>query len=77
MSCFTLFKVLLFSYKNELFAPTVEKIRLYSDSLARYGKSPYLYPLYGLGELPQGFARFAVCSNVIFLSKLLKTLRIF
>lgn len=22
-----------------------------------YGKSPYLYPLYGLGELPQGFAR--------------------
>ena len=21
------------------------------------GKSPYLYPLYGLGELPQGFAR--------------------
>jgi Rab GDP dissociation inhibitor len=23
----------------------------------RYGKSPYLYPLYGLGELPQGFAR--------------------
>ncbi|NWW40365.1 GDIB inhibitor, partial [Panurus biarmicus] len=27
------------------------------ESLARYGKSPYLYPLYGLGELPQGFAR--------------------
>ncbi|KRX58304.1 Rab GDP dissociation inhibitor alpha [Trichinella sp. T9] len=26
-------------------------------SLERYGKSPYLYPLYGLGELPQGFAR--------------------
>lgn len=30
---------------------------MYSDSLARYGKSPYLYPMYGLGELPQGFAR--------------------
>ena len=28
-----------------------------SESLTRYGKSPYLYPLYGLGELPQGFAR--------------------
>ena len=27
------------------------------DSIQRYGKSPYLYPLYGLGELPQGFAR--------------------
>lgn len=36
---------------------TLKRIKLYSDSLARYGKSPYLYPLYGLGELPQGFAR--------------------
>jgi len=36
---------------------TLQRIKLYSDSLARYGKSPYLYPLYGLGELPQGFAR--------------------
>lgn len=25
--------------------------------MARYGKSPYIYPLYGLGELPQAFAR--------------------
>uniref|UniRef100_A0A915PPB8 Ubiquinone biosynthesis O-methyltransferase, mitochondrial n=1 Tax=Setaria digitata TaxID=48799 RepID=A0A915PPB8_9BILA len=33
------------NYKNELFVPTAERIRLYSDSLARYGKSPYLYPL--------------------------------
>jgi Rab GDP dissociation inhibitor len=29
----------------------------FSESIQRYGKSPYLYPLYGLGELPQGFAR--------------------
>jgi Rab GDP dissociation inhibitor len=33
------------------------RIRLYANSMARYGKSPYIYPLYGLGELPQGFAR--------------------
>lgn len=33
---------------------TINRIKLYSDSLARYGKSPYLYPMYGLGELPQG-----------------------
>lgn len=45
------------NYKKELYPVTVQRIRLYSDSLARYGKSPYLYPLYGLGELPQGFAR--------------------
>src|ERR1700761_6818572 len=36
---------------------TVERIRPYANSMARYGKSPYIYPLYGLGELPQGFAR--------------------
>ncbi|KAH0445916.1 hypothetical protein IEQ34_025251 [Dendrobium chrysotoxum] len=35
----------------------VNRIRLYANSMARYGKSPYIYPLYGLGELPQGFAR--------------------
>jgi Rab GDP dissociation inhibitor len=35
----------------------VSRIRLYVNSMARYGKSPYIYPLYGLGELPQGFAR--------------------
>ncbi|ORY00129.1 rab GTPase activator [Basidiobolus meristosporus CBS 931.73] len=34
-----------------------ERIVLYMSSMARYGKSPYIYPLYGLGELPQGFAR--------------------
>lgn len=37
--------------------PTVDRIRLYCESLARYSKSPYIYPLYGLGELPQAFAR--------------------
>ncbi|CAN6649133.1 rab GDP-dissociation inhibitor [Trichomonascus vanleenenianus] len=36
---------------------TFERITLYVQSVARYGKSPYIYPLYGLGELPQGFAR--------------------
>ncbi|GAW06028.1 RAB GDP-dissociation inhibitor [Lentinula edodes] len=33
------------------------RIVLYTSSMARYGKSPYIYPLYGLGELPQSFAR--------------------
>jgi Rab GDP dissociation inhibitor len=36
---------------------TVRRIRLYAESLARYSKSPYIYPLYGLGDVPQGFAR--------------------
>lgn len=37
--------------------PTIDRIILYTASMARYGKSPYIYPLYGLGELPQSFAR--------------------
>ena len=35
----------------------LKRIKLYYDSLSSYGRSPYLYPLYGLGELPQAFAR--------------------
>lgn len=34
-----------------------ERIKLYANSMARYGNSPYIYPLYGLGEIPQAFAR--------------------
>jgi len=45
------------SYLNRPARETYEKIMLYTTSVARYGKSPYIYPLYGLGELPQGFAR--------------------
>lgn len=44
-------------YLQQSALQTIRRIKLYSDSLARYGKSPYLYPMYGLGELPQGFAR--------------------
>lgn len=44
-------------YLNDKAITCIKRIKLYSDSLARYGKSPYLYPMYGLGELPQGFAR--------------------
>ena len=42
-----------FTNKDDILFHTKLICRLYSDSLARYGKSPYLYPLYGLGELPQ------------------------
>jgi len=45
------------SYLNAVAKETIERIKLYCDSLARYQKSPYIYPLYGLGELPQAFAR--------------------
>lgn len=44
-------------YINKPARPTYDRIILYTSSMARYGKSPYIYPLYGLGELPQAFAR--------------------
>ncbi|KZS95772.1 rab GTPase activator [Sistotremastrum niveocremeum HHB9708] len=44
-------------YKTKPARATYNRIILYTSSMARYGKSPYLYPLYGLGELPQSFAR--------------------
>ena len=46
-----------FSYITKPARPTYDRIILYTSSMARYGKSPYIYPLYGLGELPQSFAR--------------------
>ncbi len=36
---------------------TFKRIHLYKRSALRFGKSPYIYPSYGLSELPQGFAR--------------------
>jgi Rab GDP dissociation inhibitor len=46
-----------FSYITKPARTTYDRIILYTASMARYGKSPYIYPLYGLGELPQSFAR--------------------
>ncbi|KAF1874882.1 hypothetical protein Lal_00007497 [Lupinus albus] len=49
----------------------VKRMKLYAESLARFqGGSPYIYPLYGLGELPQGFARLsAVYGGTYMLNK--------
>lgn len=49
--------LILASYINKPARPAYDRIVLYTSSMARYGKSPYIYPLYGLGELPQSFAR--------------------
>jgi len=45
------------SYLSTPALDTVNRIRLYGESVLRYGNSPYIYPLYGLAEMPQGFAR--------------------
>jgi len=45
------------SYLTTPAIDTINRIRLYGESVLRYGNSPYIYPLYGLAEMPQGFAR--------------------
>lgn len=47
----------------------IRRLKLYQESLSRYGKSPYLYPLYGLGELPQGFARLSAIYGGVYMLK--------
>lgn len=57
-------------YLDQPCEETLRRIQLYYDSLSSYGKSPYIYPLYGLGELPQGFARLsAVYGGTYMLNK--------
>nr|CDS30282.1 rab gdp dissociation inhibitor [Hymenolepis microstoma] len=56
--------------KNCCALDVIKRMKLYSESLNRYGTSPYLYPLYGLGELPQAFARLsAVYGGTYMLNK--------
>ncbi len=53
----------------------VHRIRLYCMSLARFGHSSYIYPMYGLGELPQAFARIsAIYGGTYMLCKPIKEL---
>lgn len=53
-----------FSYLDQPCLETIRRIKLYSESLTRYSASPYIYPVYGLREVPQGFARLQTYSSV-------------
>ncbi|KAL6347465.1 hypothetical protein AAG906_025710 [Vitis piasezkii] len=59
------------SYLDEPAMEFVKRMKLYAESLARFqGGSPYIYPMYGLGELPQAFARLsAVYGGTYMLNK--------
>lgn len=39
------------------FKDGTEKIRTYLTSIGRYGNTPFLFPMYGCGEIPQCFCR--------------------
>jgi Rab GDP dissociation inhibitor len=46
------------SYLEEPAIECIQKIQLYMDSIGRYGDHPFLYPVYGLGGIPEGFTRY-------------------
>jgi len=46
---------------------TVQELQTYCYSLARYGTSPYIYPVYGLGGLPEGFSRLCAVNGGTFM----------
>jgi Rab GDP dissociation inhibitor len=54
-------------YLDQPASVTAEAIQLYVYSLERYGKSPYIYPLYGLGGLPEGFSRLCAINGGTFM----------
>ncbi|XP_073431176.1 rab GDP dissociation inhibitor alpha-like isoform X2 [Dendrobates tinctorius] len=54
-------------YLDQPSLEAINRIKLYCESLAKYSKSPYMYPLYGLGELPQGFARLSALYGGIYM----------
>jgi Rab GDP dissociation inhibitor len=36
---------------------TIERIKLYMSSIGKYGDSPFIYPIWGLSGLAEGFSR--------------------
>jgi Rab GDP dissociation inhibitor len=48
---------------------TIQKIQLYMDSIGRYGESPFIYPVYGLGGIPEGFSRMCAIHGGTFMLK--------
>lgn len=46
---------------------TVNNIKLYMSSMGRYGDSPFLYPVYGLAGIPEGFSRMCAINGGTFM----------
>lgn len=46
---------------------TIIQIQTYASSFAKFGKSPYIYPHYGLGGLPEAFTRVSAINGGLFM----------
>mmetsp|Transcript_69744 Transcript_69744/g.130230 ORF Transcript_69744/g.130230 Transcript_69744/m.130230 type:complete len:456 (+) Transcript_69744:62-1429(+) len=55
------------AYLKQACGVTINKCKLYLDSVMRYGGSPFIYPIYGLGGLPEGFSRLAAIHNGVYM----------
>ncbi|KAH0482233.1 MAG: uncharacterized protein KVP18_001119 [Porospora cf. gigantea A] len=55
------------SYLRRPCGETLTRIQLYLYSLARYGKSPFIYPVYGLGGLPESFSRLSALHGGVYM----------
>ena len=52
--------VALYTSDEYMTRPSIEvmnKVKLYMDSIGLYGNSPFIYPIYGIGGIAEGFSR--------------------
>lgn len=42
----------------------VSRVKRFLNSLGRFGKTPFLYSMYGSGEIPQAFCRYALSNKI-------------
>ena len=45
------------SFKMKTCREVIGKLQLYYNSIGRYGDSPFIYPIWGLSGIPEGFSR--------------------
>lgn len=63
--------------EESTFKEGIERIRAYLSSIGRYGNTPFLFPMYGCGEIPQCFCRLcAVFGGVYCLGRSVSDVRI-
>lgn len=55
------------NYLYQPFSTIFDQIKLYFYSVQIYGKSPFIYPLYGLAGLPEGFSRLSAIHGGTFM----------
>ena len=46
---------------------TIEKIKLYISSVGKYGDSPFIYPMWGLSGIAEGFSRLSAINGGTFM----------